>query len=1459
MSCLETMSDRSFGPRVDHQCRSFDFTLFFEDVFFACLPSALLLLLVSPPLISMRRRRVVATLQSKLFFGKLATLTALFAFQITFLALRIRYPSSKTRVSISADVLAITSTIVIFALSALTHERSQRPSTLAVLYLSLSSILGIARLRTLWFLSNGLTVPTVFTCILFLTLTALVLESLAKTRELAESESVSGDKYSTPEQNSGFWSRTCFWWLARTFQLGYTKVISLGDLPGLDPSILSHSLHAELTASWNKYDRQSPHSLLRASFRSNLIPFLSPILPRLCLTVFTFAQPFLINTTVAYVAQTSPDANYGRGLIGAWALVYLGIAVSTSVYQYHNFRFATRLRGGLIALLYRHAVRTREVDMGEITAVTLMGADVERIFGAMSMFHSVWASLLDIAMASWLLGRQLSLACLAPILLVLVFIAATSRISLATKLAQMRWIEKIQKRLRVTTVILGDIKAVKILGLGQVMTNVLQKLRVDEVETSKSFRKLLVTTLLLSLTPINLAPIVTFAVYVIVSIFWKHATLLPAQAFTSIALIALLTTPVVEFIQLLPMVVQSMGCFSRIHDFCNYTHESGLSDEPTRDPLSPEHSQEPAFGLESLARTDSTPLTQKHIVSWENQDFIWGKGQTVLHGITIDVPRAILTVVVGPVGSGKSSFLSAVLGELKSRSSPEITKHVDDSGRCAVAYCSQSPWLENGSLRQNILGVFVFEQKWYDSVVSACGLETDLKVLEKGDLTVIGSNGVNLSGGQKQRALARAVYSRCKVVVLDDVFSGMDAHTSRHVTTRLLGFNGLFRQNQITAVITTHDRNIMQFADNIIVMDSGRIQEAGSPVTLTNQKVYVSKLKLKYPSADLIEEPERNENSGSSEVIESRPAETHARDSQENVDMRRKNGEKAVYLYYLKNAGRNAVVLYTVSVMAWIFFSEFATIWIKWWSDSNASAPNEGVGYYLGIYVMIGILGTVGASLAAWFAFLDVVPNTALGLHNDLLQTVFSATFRFLSKTDSGELLNRFSEDMQLVDMDLPATMVNYTSTAISVIAKVVILAVFSQYLGMTLPFLAAVLYFLQRFYLQTSRQIRLLGIEAKAPLYTHFSESVAGGATIRAFGWQSEYQERNYGHIDTFQRPNYVQNCIQAWLTFVLNLLVATLAVILVSTVVKWHDKFSASSVGVSLIMVTGFSEVLARLIQTWTKLESSVGAVARVRRFHKETETETSVGKASLPFEWPSSGALSFSDVSASYSPGDELVLKGITLNIEAGQHIAICGRSGSGKTSLILSLLQMMQMTKGSIKLDGVDLATVVQDDLRSRINVVSQDPLLVPGTIRFNLDPFGVVSNDGEISRVLEKVGLWHIVSRQGGLDKDVDPAAWSAGEKQLLCLARAMVRKSKVLVLDEAMSSVDAVTESVMQNVIDTEFAGCTVLAVMHRLGHVGHYDKVALLEDGEVLEFGAPDDLISENTKFAELYRTGGN
>ncbi|GKT91860.1 ABC transporter [Colletotrichum tofieldiae] len=751
-----------------------------------------------------------------------AILAVLLASQTAFLVLRTQNGLFQTSASTAADVLALIATIAVSLLSGLNHQRSCRPSTLLSLYFSATIILGIARVRTAWLLGGPVWAPTALTLIFASTAVALLLESVESKKGVPGHESPS-NKHATREQSSGFWARTCFSWLARTFYLGYSSVISLGDLPGLDPSLESCSLHKDLTAAWDKYDHQRRRSLIRACIRSYFGPFLSPVLPRLFLTVFTFAQPFLINTTVSFVGQQDPDANYGRGLIGAWALVYLGIAVSNSVYQYHNLRFTTRLRGGLIALIYQHAVHIKEVEAGEITAVALMGTDVERIFGAMSMFHAVWASLLDIAVASWLLGLQLSLACLAPIVLVLIFIAATSKISVATKTAQMRWIEKIQERLRVTTAMLGELKAVKMLGLTDAMSNKIQSLREEEINTSKSFRKLLVATLYSAalwlycanqersaLTPINLAPIVTFAVYTFISVFWKHGTLLPAQAFTSIALVALLTTPVVSFIQLLPMVVQSLACFDRIQNFCNYGHDAEVHDG--RASTSGLHNAEPGadIGLVALA-SDGTksPASSPgdHIVSWHGQSFGWRKDQTVLHDLSIGILRGAVTVIVGPVGSGKSTFLSAILGDLTSTLS--IAKAVPENWhkKDRMAYCSQTPWLENGTIQQNILGVSPHEPKWFDAVVFACGLEADLQALQRGGHTLVGSKGVNLSGGQKQRiALARAVYSRRKVVILDDVFSGMDAGTSHHVSTHLLGGDGLLRKQHASVVIATHHR-----------------------------------------------------------------------------------------------------------------------------------------------------------------------------------------------------------------------------------------------------------------------------------------------------------------------------------------------------------------------------------------------------------------------------------------------------------------------------------------------------------------------------------------------------------------------------------------------------------------------------------------------------------------------------
>ncbi|KAI8263442.1 ABC transporter [Colletotrichum sp. SAR 10_77] len=655
-----------------------------------------------------------------------------------------------------------------------------------------------------------------------------------------------------------------------------------------------------------------------------------------------------------------------------------------------------------------------------------------------------------------------------------------------------------------------------------------------------------------------------------------------------------------------------------------------------------------------------------------------------------------------------------------------------------------------------------------------------------GDFTIVGSQGGNLSGGQKQRiALARAVYARKRIVILDDIFSGMDARTAHHVSSCLIGRNGLLRRQRASVIIATHSHRIMSLADSIISLDGGRVQEIGSPMDLLQGQGYVSKLGLMLsPNEDVAND---SASSVEPEVSKKHQGETSAMENpreQKHTDVRRKNGEKAVYLYYLKSAGWKAIVMYTAAVTSWSFFSEFS----------------------------------------------------------NLLQTTVS-----------------FSEDMQLLDMDLPSNLLNYTSTGVTILAKVIILVVFSQYLGATLPFLCAILYLLQHFYLQTSRQVRLLGIEAKAPLYTHFSESVAGVATIRAFRWQEQYQARNYEHVDESQRPSYTQGCIQTWLTFVLNLIVAVLAVILVIIVVTWHHKFSAGSVGVSLVMIIGFSEVLARLIQSWTKLESSIGAVARVRRFVSDTETESAVGRGTPPVNWPQTGAVTFSDVVASYGSDASPVLKKLSLAIGGGQHVAICGRSGSGKTSLIMTLLQMTDMKEGRIDIDGVNVSTLLQSELRASINVIPQDPFLMPGTIRFNLNPYENSPDDDRLVEVLGRVGVWSLVQDQGGLDAEMNVNAWSAGQKQLLCLARAMLRQSKILILDEAMSSVDSETEAIMQDIVDSDFRDCTVLAVMHRLKHVTHYDKVALLGDGKLVEFDTPESLISGETQFAEMFKMKAN
>ncbi|KAJ5279506.1 ABC transporter [Penicillium angulare] len=1207
-------------------------------------------------------------------------------------------------------------------------------------------------------------------------------------------------------------------------------------------------------------DYRSQNSLLYACFQANIVAFISAIIPRLFVTGFTFAQPFLINATLDFIEQTHHDTNFAKGLVCAWAIVYIGLAASTSIYQYQNFRFVTKLRGSLIALIYQRTLQTRSADLGEITAVSLMGTDVERIVASLEMFHDTWGSLLEIGIASWLLGRQVSLACVAPLALILVFIAATSRISFYLKDAQVKWIEKVQKRLRATSAMLGDMKAVKMLGLSRKMLPLIQDLRIEEINTSHSYRKYFIAMIMLSLTPLNLAPVITFGVYIIIALYWKHDSLFTAQAFTSLSLITLLTTPVVVFIQGLPQVIQCIGNFNRIQEFCSYTSESDIKYDRA---LEQEKEGSIKLGSDELSWNTANPLA-------------------VLKDVSVSISRGTITAIVGPVGSGKSSLLNALLRELVPVPSSNVSSNqamkpqkVQIGQKEEMAYCSQQAWLENGTVRQNIIGASPWDQKWYGRVLYVCGLEDDLERLERGDYTEIGSKGMNLSGGQKQRvALARAVYSRRSIILLDDVFSGMDAHTIKIVSDRLFGRDsGILRGNRTTVVLATHNEKIMGLVDTIILLDNGRIVDFNSPGTLPQAgKSSIDKLGVSESDSSDLEvatkahhiHPTKHLNAPTKGTCELAVRDWDATWATENVeseppqDQRRKAGDASIYSYYVASSGYFAVIMYLISMALWIFCIEFSTIWVDWWSAANSKRPNQNLGMYMGIYVMLGVVGTIAACISAWFAIISIISNSANKLHYDLLKATLS-------------------EDMELIDMVLPTTALNYTSTLISVFAQIIILAAFSRSLAVALPIIFAFLYILQRFYLQTSRQMRLLMIEAKAPLYTLFSEAEStqgsagpgartagdGAITIRAFSWQAFYQSRASNLVDQSQRPMYMQSCVQNWLGFVMNLTTGILAVIIVATVFNWQKKLdiSAGGVGVSLVIIIGMGETLGRLIKEWTKLESSIGAVARVKRFVAETEKEDD-GEilANSPTEdWALTGSIEFVNVVARFRPETEPVLKGVTLSVQPGDHMAIFGRSGSGKTSLIMSLLRMIHTTAGQILIDGVNINSLQStEDLRSRINVVPQDPFILPGaTVRFSIDT-SCTSSDDEIIHALKRVGFGQLIQGPDDLDQRVEDLALSTGQTQLLCFARAIIKKesSKILVLDEATSSLDSEAESLIQDIVDTEFIDCTVISVMHRLTHVQFYNKVALLDAGSIVEFGEPGALLAEDTQFAELYRS---
>ncbi|KAL2020583.1 hypothetical protein VTK56DRAFT_8171 [Thermocarpiscus australiensis] len=1495
--------DESFGPAV-RGCRGdFDFTIKFEKIFFVLIPASIFVALCVCRLVYLARKPITVT-GVVLRAAKLAAISAYGIVQLALLILSSTRSRRFAAFFIPSDAMALASAVCMLVLSQFEHARSPRPSILLNAYLFITILFDIAQVRTLWLASatsNEISFSRVFTCGVAFKALVVMLESQSKSRWLVHWDV----KDHSPEETTGLYGLGAFFWLNRLFFRGYRKILELDDLFPLDQNMTSETLHATLA---HRIDiaqfKGKSHGLAKALGKALAVPLLLPVGPRIALGAFQFCQPFLIQTLLGYLEEGSrgPAQSTGYGLIGATILIYVGIAASTALYWYFQERAMYMARGLLASAVYRKTTESKLTASGDSAALTLMSTDVERIITGLLSAHEFWANTVEVGLACWLLSRQIGPAFVAPLIVVGGCIVCSSVLARSAGPRQKQWMEKIQKRVGLTSSIIGQMKNLKMSGLAEAVEQSIQSMRVDELKSGAKFRTVQVLNAVVGYTPLLLSPAITFA--------FSSRTLDVTTVFTSISYILLLASPLVLLFQLLPQFLAAFTCLKRIQDFLENDSHFDFRQLAAQPQLNNGSDCE-----KSIQCFEETMISKVKIV---RGSFGWGAGKLILNDIDLEIPGSQLTIVVGPVASGKSTLCKAILGEVPVAKGQVLMPKASRK----IGYCDQTSYLSNATIRENIVGFSSFDPQRYSEAIEATMLRLDLALLPQGDNTRVGSNGITLSGGQKQRVcIARALYLDSDFYIFDDILSGLDADTEEQVFLRVFSPTGLIRRRNATAVLCTHSVRHLPSADHIIALGpDGAIAEQGTFQELMANGKYVYNLGIAETDKSDLESNSTPKAGGSTPRKEEVPAAPSAQPTPltKTEGKARVTGDWAVYRHYFARISTLSLVAFVFFGICWGVSNNFSTIWLKFWSEGVASAsPSHSNAFYNGLYAFFQIGALASLFGNALICFASMVKISGAKLHLETLRTVINAPLKFSTTTDTGIVVNLFSQDMTLIDGQLPMSLINLALGGWECVGMAAVIATASPYLVITYPLLVALLYGLQKFYLRTSRQIRLLDLEAKSPLYSHFMDTIKGLATFRAFGWIQESIAQNNRLLNTSQRPAYLLAMIQRWLGFTLQLMVAVVAVAVVTLATQLRANMALA--GASLVTLMTFGENLSNIIRYYTMLETSIGAVTRLKSFSEKVESENRVGENLVPpREWPLKGGIQLNGVSASYgeddrgevediAPPKRLALDNLRLDISPGEKVAICGRSGSGKSSLLLLLLRLLDPLPSTtttttptptsttpekieddntalITIDSTPLAKIHRPALRQRVIAIPQEPVFLPdGTpIQTNLDPLGAGS-ESDCRAALEAVALWPFVAQRGGLGAGLAADALSQGQKQLFSLARAIVRPrvrarereaefgggvggggggiqsdGGILLLDEVSSSVDQETDEAMQRVIGEEFAGYTIVMVSHRLGMVMGFDRVVVMEQGRIVETGRPGELVEqEGSKFRELWLVG--
>ncbi|KAJ4850381.1 hypothetical protein Tsubulata_017622, partial [Turnera subulata] len=1238
----------------------------------------------------------------------------------------------------------------------------------------------------------------------------------------------------TPIAKAGFFSTMSFWWLNPLMERGKDKTLEEADVPKLHPADQAESCYMSYLEKFNKQKQADPSSqpsLLRiiilCHWKDILISGFFAMLKVLNLS----AGPLLINAFIL-VSEGKTSFKY-EGYVLALALF---IAKSLESLSQRQWYFRSRLiglkvRSLLTAAIYKKQLRLSNAGRlmhsgGEV--MNYVAVDAYRIGEFPYWFHQTWTTSFQLCISLVILFRTLGLATFAALAVIILTVLCNAPIAKLQHKFQSKLMVAQDERLKATSEALVNMKVLKLYAWETHFRKAIENLRKVEHKwlSAVQFRKGYNDSLFWS------APVLVSAATFGACYFLKiplHAN----NVFTFLATLRLVQEPVKSIPEVIGVVIQAKVAFSRVVKFLE----------------APE--------LQSRnVRQELTAESVNHTIYLKCANFSWDEKtlKPALRNVCLEVRPCEKVAICGEVGSGKSTLLAAILGEVLNT---EGTVY----GR--IAYVSQTAWIQSGTIRDNILFGSAMSSQRYQDTLERCSLVKDLELLPYGDLTEIGERGVNLSGGQKQRIqLARALYQDADIYLLDDPFSAVDAETATNLFKEYV-MGALARK---TVLLVTHQVDFLPAFNMVLLMADGEILQAASYNELlsSNQEFQelVNAHKETAGSQSMAEVTSPLERSSAREIKKSylEKQEMGSKGDQLIKQEEREVGDTGLkpYIQYLRqNKGYLYLSLAALGHLAFMIVQLLQNAWMA----ANVDNPHVSTLKLIAVYSLIGFTSIL---FLLWKSIYTVVLGleSSKSLFKQLLNSLFRSPVSFYDATPLGRILSRVTSDLSVVDLDVPFNLVLAVVFTITFSTTLLVLTVITwQVLFVAIPmvYLATRL---QRYYFATAKELMRINGTTKSLVANHLAESAAGAVTIRAFQQEERFFAKNLDLIDTNASPFFHNFAANEWLILRLETLSATvLASAALCMVLLPPGTFSSGLIGMALTYGLYLNMALVASIQYQCTMANYIISVERLDQYmHLPSEAPEVIEDNRPPLDWPAVGKVVFSDLQIRYRPDAPLVLRGISCTFQGGHKIGIVGRTGSGKTTLISALFRLVEPAGGKIIVDEIDISKIGLHDLRSRFGIIPQEPTLFNGTVRYNLDPLSQ-HTDQEIWEVLGKCQLREAVQeKEEGLDSGVvgDGSNWSMEQRQLFCLGRALLRRSRILVLDEATASIDNATDLILQKTIRTEFADCTVITVAHRIPTVmdcNMYDEPMKLMETEGSLFGQLVKQYWSHFQSAEIWR----